>query len=206
MIDIVIPNNNEEEFILIAGRIGYDTLIFLYNFSEYSEKQKNNTIKSGKIKIYTGILADKKNIDKVKNRFRNKGVFVAIKSSNIDREVIERPKADLIFSLEENSKKDFMHQRGSGLNHIMCKLAHDNSLIIGFSLSSLLHSEKKYIILGRMMQNIKLCRKYKVKTAIASFSSNPFDMRSPNDIVSLFTSLGMQQKDVKDSVKIVLNK
>ena len=204
MIDIVIPNNNEEEFIKIAEKLGYKELLFLYNFEEYSEKQQNNKTTSSKIKINYGILASERNIQKINNKFKNKSVFVAIKSSISNREIIERAHANLIFSLEESGRKDFMHQRGSGLDHILAKLAHDKNVAIGFSLTSLLNSDKKHIIAGRMMQNIRLCRKYKVKTIIASFAQNPFGMRSPYDIISLFAMLGMRQEDAKDSSQFAL--
>src|SRR3989344_4351641 len=185
MIDIVTPNNNEEEFIRIAEKLGYRELLFLYDFDEYSEKQQNGKAPNSKIKISHGILANERNIQKINNKFKNKNIFVAIKSSMSNREIIEKPYANLIFSLEEYGRKDFIHQRGSGLDHILAKLAHDNKVAIGFSVNSMLNSENKHIILGRMMQNIRLCRKYRVKTIIASFAQSPSQMRSPYDIMSL---------------------
>ena len=201
MIDIVIPNNNEEGFIKMAEKLGYKELLFLYNFEEYSEKPQDKAT-SSKIKISHGILANERNIQKINNKFKNKGVFVAIKSSMSNREIIEKPYANLIFSLEEYGRKDFMHQRGSGLDHILAKLAHDNKVAIGFSVNSMLNSENKHIILGRMMQNIRLCRKYRVKTIIASFAVKPYQMRSPYDIISLFAILGMPQEEVKQSLEL----
>ena len=40
MIDIVIPNNNEEEFIVIAEKLGYNGLCFLYDLNDYSIKKR----------------------------------------------------------------------------------------------------------------------------------------------------------------------
>ena len=201
MIDVVMPNNNEKEFVRIAEKLGYKSLLFLYTFDNFINKKIFN---NGTTKTYNGILANQKNIQKVNNKFRNKKVFIAIKSSNSDRETIEEKQANLVFSLEEKGRKDFMHQRGSGLDHILAKLAHQNNIILGFSLNSIINSNKRNVILGRIMQNIKLCRKYKVKTVIGSFTQNPMEMRSPQDIVSLFTTLGMTQKEVKDSLNNVL--
>jgi RNase P/RNase MRP subunit p30 len=76
-----------------------------------------------------------------------------------------------------------------------------NNIALGFSLNSILNSKNKHIILGRITQNIKLCRKYKVKMIIGSFTSNPFEMRSYHDLASLFLKLGMTQKEVKDSLE-----
>ncbi|MAE43046.1 hypothetical protein CMO93_04695 [Candidatus Woesearchaeota archaeon] len=198
MIDFVIPNNNEKEFISIAEKLGYTGLYFLYNLEEYFEKNI-----SGKIKIHKAILADARYINKTSNKYKDKDILIAIKSSSQDRNIMEGAKANIIFSFEEHTKRDFMHQRGSGLNHIMCKLMHENSIAVGFSLNSILNSEKKHLILGRIMQNIKLCRKYGVKMIIASFAEKPFEMRSPHDLASLFLKLGMGQKEVKESLDIM---
>jgi len=200
MIDVVIPKDNEKEFVLIAGKLGYDSLLFLYDYSNYLLKQKEFENEKNKIKIFIGILADEKDMDRIKNKFKGKKILIAIKSSNNSREVIEKSKANLIFSFEDSNRRDFIHHRASGLNHIMCKLAHQKNITIGFSLSSILNSKNRPQTLGRMMQNIKLCRKYKVKTIIASFASNPFEMRSSKDVETLFTNFGMQQKEVKDSM------
>jgi RNase P/RNase MRP subunit p30 len=96
----------------------------------------------------------------------------------------------MIYSLEDNVRRDFIHQRASGLNHVLCKLVKENNITIGFSLNTILNSDDKSVILGRMIQNIKICRKFKVKTAIASFAQNPLEMRSIHDLLSLFVILG----------------
>ena len=199
MIDFVIPKNNEKEFISIAEKLGYKELVFLYNSEEYLEKN----ISSKKIKINKTILTDPRFIIKTSSKFKNKNTLIAIKSSSQDRDVMESGKADIIFSVEESSRKDFIHQRGSGINHIMCKLMSKNNIALGFSLNSILNSKNKHIILGRITQNIKLCRKYKVKMIIGSFTSNPFEMRSYHDLASLFLKLGMTQKEVKDSLSYI---
>jgi len=184
MIDIVIPNNNEEEFIVMAEKLGYTGLCFLYDSNDYMNKQFENK----KIKIEIGVLGDNKNIDKIKGK--NEKVFVAVKSSNNDKEIMERSKADMIFSFEDALRRDFIHQRASGLNHILCRLAKENNVIVGFSLKSILISGDKHLILGRIRQNIKICRKFKVKTTIASFAREPFEMRNAHDVMSLFKILG----------------
>jgi RNase P/RNase MRP subunit p30 len=76
------------------------------------------------------------------------------------------------------------------LNHILCKSAKESNVTIGFSLSSILNAKNEHVALGRMMQNIKMCRKFRVKTIIASFAQKPFDMRSVHDLRSLFEILG----------------
>ena len=192
MIDFVMPNNNEDEFIAIAEKLGYKSIYFLYSLDDYLNKQKKLEEIDNKIKIHRGILADKKTIYKIENNLKGKDVFIAIKSSIKDKEIIEKSKIDMVFSFEESSRKDFIHQRASGVNHILCKSAKENNVIIGFSVKSILDAENKHEILGRMMQNIKLCKKFEVKIAIASFAENPFEMRGIHDLASLFSKLGVK--------------
>jgi RNase P/RNase MRP subunit p30 len=106
----------------------------------------------------------------------------------------------VIYGFEELGRKDYLHQRASGLNHIMCELAKKNNIVIGFSYSQLLNNEDNMpTILGRMAQNIKLCQKYKVKTIIGSFAENPFSLRAPHDISNLFKLFGMNERNVNIS-------
>ncbi|MCH8067565.1 MAG: hypothetical protein IIC69_03200 [Nanoarchaeota archaeon] len=133
MIDIVIPHNNEEEFISIAEKLGYSGLFFLYNLNDYLDKYQKLKTQNTKIKIHTGIVVDNKEIHKVKSGIRNENVFIVVKSSTNDKEAIEKLKPDVIFSFEGSIKKDFIHQRASGLNHILCKAAKDKGVMIGFS-------------------------------------------------------------------------
>lgn len=201
MMDIVIPHNNEEEFIVMAEKLGYTDLCFLYSFNDYLSKQKKS--ETNKIKIFEGVLADNKCIYKIKAKLKKDNVFVAVRSSSNDREIIEKSKPDIIFSFEDIARKDFIHQRASGLNHILCRSAKENMVIIGFSFSSILNAENKNFVLGRMMQNTQLCRKFKVRTIVASFAQNHFEMRSAHDLISLFEILGvknplfLKEKDIK---------
>lgn len=194
MIDIVIPSNNEAEFIEVATSLGYGGICFLYSLNKYLAIKEGFSIKSSNVdfNIYTGVLANSEEIIKFKNKV-DKSVFIAVKSSDNDREVIENSKANLVFSFEDSYKRDFIHHRASGLNHILCKLAKENNITIGFSLSSILKSNNIHIILGRVMQNIRLCTKFKVKSVIASFAVNPLEMRSPHDLRSLFKLLDHQK-------------
>ena len=59
IIDIVIPLNNEEEFILMAGRLGYTGICFLYTLEDYLiNKQSRRTGTNDKIGVYYGALSN----------------------------------------------------------------------------------------------------------------------------------------------------
>ena len=128
-------------------------------------------------------VCDLKDASKLKKKYN----LLLYKGDEV-RKALENKHIDIIFGLEDHKFPDFLHQRNSGLNHILCKIAHDNDKIICFDFSSILNSKgmKRARIFGRMMQNIRLCRKYKVKMAAASFG----EMRNRRDLESLFKVLG----------------
>ncbi len=120
------------------------------------------------------------------------------------REELNR-NVDIIYGMEEDKKKDFIHHRNSGLNHILAKILFEKDIAVGFSFSLFL----KYgaTILGRMKQNVKLCKKYKVKMFVASFTSDPYELRSEEDMKVFAKTIGMTGKEnkvVED--KIIYNK
>jgi len=202
--DLVLAKDNEKEFIDLAEKLKTNGLCFIYSFKTREDfLKKNEQIKKlqqkTKIRLFSGLIADSKNIIKAK-KLTN---LVIYKSTGNDRQVIEKSKQSIVFGLEIIAARDSMHSRNSGLNQVLCKLVNKNNIIIGFSFSSLLNTDGKLRsqILGRMMQNIRLCRKYKVKTAIASFAEKPYDMRPCPDLKSVLISLGMHPAEASDSLE-----
>ena len=194
MIDLVFPSNNEKEFIDMAEHLSYSALCFVYD----EPKAINEFQKITKIKLFSGLLVKPNQIQSSKN----KANLILAKSSDKNRFVLEKAKPDILFGLENHNQKDYIHHRASGLNQVLCKIAAQNNVIIAFSLNTLLNSDSKNksIILGRIMQNIRLCRKYKVRIAIASFAKNPFQMRAPNDLKSLALILNADTKQAKEAL------
>ena len=185
MIDIVFPNKNEEAFIRLAKKLSYDELCFVYNLKNFpTKKNKYN------LKIKYGILTDEKNIQKAKKLCDT----IFIKSQNI-RNLVEKNKNIIIFDIEQDSKRDFIHQRRSGLNHILCNLANKNHIKIGLNFNSLLNSNitKRNSSIGRITSNIKLCKKYNVKIIVGSFANEPYEMRSFQDLKTFFLTLRLNK-------------
>ncbi|MBW3019482.1 hypothetical protein KY329_04850 [Candidatus Woesearchaeota archaeon] len=186
MIDVVFPDGNEQEFIRIAKRLGYKSLIFVYE-----DKKKIGKISSDFLFKQAVLCAP--------NKVRDMKLLAFCKGSARAREAIERS-ASMIFGMEDE-QKDSLHYRRSGLNQVLCKLAKSKDVAIGFDFNSVLMSRRKAraVIIGRMMQNIVLCRKYKLKMLIASFAKTPYQMRSPSDLRAFFHVLGMQQGEAKQA-------
>ena len=203
--DIAIPNNNEVKFIEIALRLGIKKLYFLYDFENNQRKipEKLGLIKNyNKINLEIGLIVNQKNMNKALQQSK----LLAAESSDRDRFFIESNKIKLIYGFEEIYKKDYLHQRASGLNHVMCELANKNDVVVGLPYSALFNKNPAVVslLIGRIMQNISLCQKHNAKTIIGSFSSNPFELRPPYDIISLFTTLGMNSKTIRESLAFSL--
>src|SRR3989338_8228398 len=180
MYDIVFPRGNEEELVLTAARLGYSGLCLVYDSSHELAKSREK-LKQDKIKLFFGVR---------KRDRESAGAVVFSKASGKSRSTIERKEADVVYDFENNLRGDYLHHRASGLNQVLCKLAEKNGIAIGFSLSSIICSGKKSVLLGRIRQNIRLCRKYEVKMVIGSFCSNAYGMRAVHDVASLFCLLG----------------
>lgn len=195
MIDITIPKNNEADFIELASKLDLRKLYFLYNFDEYEYKLVKN---HKNINVEIGFIVNQKNINKALKESK----LLVVKSSDKDRYFIETNKIRLIYGFEEVYKRDYLHQRASGLDHVICNLLNKNNVVVGMSYGSLFNKnpETTSLIMGRMMQNIRLCQKYHVKTIIGSFSQKPMDLKASHDIMSLFAVLGMDGKNAKESL------
>ena len=105
----------------------------------------------------------------------------------------------------DDKRDDFLHHRASGLNQVLCKLMHDKGSFMAFNFNNILNSEDIFCskILGRIQQNISLCRKFKVPMIVFSFAKHPFEMRSPQDLRSFFLDLGMHPKEFSDGFSVL---
>ena len=142
-IDIIIPNNNEQSFIKIGEKLGYDSLCFVYSFKDYKKniEKINKLQEKTKIKLKYGIVCDYKSIQKA-SKISNLCLFDAGgKDNSIIRKVFENNKFDLVFNLEINNKNEHTHFVNSGLDQVLCRLARKKDKIVCFNFNSLLYSK-----------------------------------------------------------------
>ncbi|MBT6995678.1 hypothetical protein HN865_00255 [Candidatus Woesearchaeota archaeon] len=131
-------------------------------------------------------------LKELRKEIMNKKGLVIVQGGDLDinRFAVENKQVDILLSPEKNTRKDLMFSRRSGLNQVLCKLAAKNGVAIGFDFSYLLHSSDKQRarILGRMKQNVKFCKKYKVKMVFSSFAKNKYELRS-EDFLKVFARI-----------------
>ena len=169
--DIAIPEGNEEEMMQMAKKLGITTLRFLYPAVSIAQKEK---IRGRDV----GVITDNPNeIRKAKQH----GIFVACQSNEV---AALESSPDVIFGVEGLMHKDSLHFRQSGLNQVLCALMAKKGISYGISFSMILHSSSRgrALLLGRIAQNIRLARKFKIPVQIHSFAKDVYDLRSAKDL------------------------
>ena len=202
--DVVFPQGNEKEFIEMAGNLDVDGLCLAYPYkNKASVREAKSRIevlqKDSAIKLKPIFLAEGREVYKVHDL---KELALA-EASDESREIIAKYQPDVVYNLELAERKDFAKSRNSGLDKAICQFAAKNGVISAFSFSCILNSTNLQVFLGRMRQNARLCKKYGVKTAIASLSSDPLEMRSPHDLRAFLLSIGMHTSNAKRSIEAV---
>ena len=151
-------------------------------------------------------------LETIKSKKQKKIIAVIGQDDEFNRRILETCNIDYLVS-PENSKfhhKDGLKQRDSGLNHVLAKIANEKgiAIVINFSEISestdeknMLEKKARALVLARIIQNIKLCRKAKCKIKIATFAKTKTQLRTPNELKAFAFSLGMSSQQVKQSTE-----
>lgn len=169
-------------------------------FSDISFCKEN--IELGFSKVHNAELIIANNINELKKKINKEKGWVIVLGSALNREAACNKKVDIILSPHMGILRDHMNSRNSGLNDTVCKIAKKNKIAVGISFSEILNSKgiTRAEKIGRIMQNIRLCRKYKVQMILANFATNKKEMRGPRDLMSFGIVLGMTPKEAEQSL------
>ncbi len=188
MIEISFETSEAPLILKKARELGWEEVLFLNGGAQ-------NRLKASLLKA--------KEIYKVKKMQGLTAFYAGEADEKEIRRAIEQG-VDLIFGFEEVYEKDALHFRASGLNHVLCKLARQSGTIVAVSLSSISKPEKRALFIGRAVQNISLCKKYKVPLLISSFAKTQWELRAPNDLLSLGELLGLNPNEAREANKALL--
>ena len=114
------------------------------------------------------MLINTQNINEAKRKIKEamqkkERAIVVGQNEDFNRKILEIKGVDTLI-LGDSLEKDYMKQRNSGLNEILCKIATKNSIKIGINLSFVSKNKKELAInLARLIQNIYLCKKTNTK-------------------------------------------
>ncbi|MBU0459837.1 MAG: hypothetical protein KKH52_00675 [Nanoarchaeota archaeon] len=104
-------------------------------------------------------------LKKIKEAQKKKLTTVyAVSSEEMLRFALEKSNIDMIMGMEQINPREHTHYVRSGLDQVTCKIAALREKVIAFDFVDLLESKDLGKLIARMSFNLKLCRKYKVKT------------------------------------------
>lgn len=212
----VFLGKKSERIIKIAKKKGWDNVLFLRKIKFF---QDFKTLKS-KLENYDGIYLETDNIEDVRKIFQNyKGFFLVGGSSETFNRKLCEIKISGIVNPERLVKKDYLHYRNSGFNHVTAKLCKKNEVLLITNFSELIKSKKSKIFglrkpysflgnkkqqaqqIGRIMQNIKLARKYKTKFAIANFAERSGQIKNIKEIKEFLKNLNLNVGETSNALK-----
>lgn len=151
--------------------------------------------------IYVSLI-EAGNVNELRKKINSANGLVVVKGFNeeTNRAALENRRTDILLSPENEKERDFVHYRNSGLNQVLCKLANKNKIAIGFNFNYLMNSEARELVLGRMMQNVFLCRKYKIKIVLGSFAKKENEIKNEKELMSFGKVIGMNGKEIKEGL------
>ncbi len=126
-----------------------------------------------------------------------KPIIVKAQNEIFNRKILEYGKFDILLDIESTAKKETTSKNiDSGFNHVLAKIASKNNISLGIDLKSIesLNKKERSIILEKIIQNIKICRKAKTKIKLLNFKDkiNSF---------SLLLSLGASTSQAKEAIE-----
>lgn len=130
-------------------------------------------------------------------------IIVQGRDISYNRKILENKKVNMLLNPEKYGRKDKLYERDSGLNHILCKIAKENNITIAIDIKEIINGEgkEKARYLARVMQNIRLCKKYKVKIIFTLFPAAKEEAKNAYDLKALARVLGMDTKMAQDAVE-----
>jgi len=116
------------------------------------------------------MIIDTNNLNKAREMLKkadNPKVVLA-QDDEFNRKILEKAEFDILLSPERQAKKTTVKNIDSGLNHVLCRIAGKKGIAIGINLDEIRKESKKDKgnKLEKIIQNIRLCRKFKVRLAI----------------------------------------
>jgi hypothetical protein len=110
----------------------------------------------------------------------------------------------MLYNLELlDARRDHLHHRNSGLDSTTAKLAATQGILIGINLANLRAFDP--VVMGRIMQNIELCRQHKAQMAVFSNAQTAAELANPADVQSLLRVLGMSSQQAKSAMQNLEN-
>ena len=206
--DLMLPRENEAELATAARELGI-TPVFLYAFKDRKELQRkrdelNKTLRDTP-EFYVGVYTIPRSAGDIKRltkQFWLAADFLAvINPGELVRLAVSNPRIDAVFRVPTIIGRDSTEYRKSNWNAILTNIAVQNKVSYGIDFSYFLENSGYSLakILGRDMQNVRLCRR-KTKILIASMAQYAWQLRMPENLSAVGRVLGLNSPQSKAAV------
>lgn len=143
------------------------------------------------------VIISTHDLQQAKNQIKSskeKPIIVQAQDSEFNRKILEYGKFDILLDVHITKGRDKLRQADSGLNHVLAKIAAKNRIVIGVDLERIrgLERKEKALALGRIMQNIKVCRKSHTQIKLLNY-------KDKKDASAFLLSLGASTQQAKIS-------
>jgi RNase P/RNase MRP subunit p30 len=204
--DLLLPRENEAELATAAKELGIIP-IFLYPLRDRKElqKKKDELKKTLRDTHFVGVYTIPKlaaDIKRLTKQFWLSADFIAvINPGELVRLAVSNPRIDAVFRVPSIIGRDSTEYRKSNFNAILANIASQNKVAYGIDFSYLTENSGYSLakLLGREMQNIRLCRR-KTKILIASMAKTAMELRLPENLSAMGRVLGLNAEQSKKAV------
>jgi RNase P/RNase MRP subunit p30 len=204
--DLLLPRENEAELATAAKELGIIP-IFLYPLRDRKElqKKKDELKKTLRDTHYVGVYTIPKSsgdIKRLTKQFWLSADFLAvINPGELVRLAVSNPRIDAVFRVPSIIGRDSTEYRRSNFNAILANIASQNKVAYGIDFSYFTENSGYSLakLLGREMQNIRLCRR-KTKILMASMAKTAMELRLPENLSAMGRVLGLNSPQSKAAV------
>jgi RNase P/RNase MRP subunit p30 len=204
--DLLLPRENEAELAREAKELGI-TPIFLYPFRDRKEiqRKRDELRKTLRDSHFVGVYTVPKSLGDIKRltkQFWLSADFLAvINPGELVRLAVTNPRIDAVFRVPSIIGRDSTEYRRSNFNAILANIASQNKVAYGLDFSYFLENSGYSLakLLGREMQNIRLCRR-KTKILMASMAKTAMELRLPENLSAMGRVLGLNAPQSKAAV------
>lgn len=194
----VHPEIDLKAMVANLEKLGWSGVCFVCRSLEEMEKIKKELPKTA-LDVSFGYKIETKNpknIPKIAKKIRKRVEMILVFGGDpeINRKACETSEVDILTHPEKGENE--------GMDYVMAKLAKENNVSIEFNFRELLHTYKKSRakLFSKMFANAKLVRKFRTPFILTSGALDPWDARSPSELISFGRILGFNPKDVKLSM------
>ncbi len=178
--DLVFPDGNEERLVAMARELGTRTLVLCYDASSPGIKERPREVaKLSGPGVRTVFAALARTQDEVQRALKVTQEIVALASPAI----YEDKRVRYVIGFEGGARDDFIHHRNAGLTQVSVANAVRTGKTLLVDAGQLLSGEMPaHVVLGRMMQNNMLFRKYRPSVLAVSGAREALGMRATKDL------------------------